>query len=386
VSPPAFSLHIVDEWNDSFFLEFADFARLLYQNDPYALDEDVSELKKIWGPGSLFGRHFRAYLLRDSNGKTCARALVSVGGHEPAFIALGYYERVSSTAGLELLRRIEQDILLDSRYRGKDQRPLHLRGPLQGHFFNSYRLRLQEPADHIPFFGEPRFPAAYADDFIQAGFEELGRWRSVEITREQAQGSFDRIWKATESRWNRSGVRIRSLEVKKWPQELRGLFDLLADTFKDMPNFEPISWPAFEMLFKDLSYLLEPGLVLFAEKDGETQGFVVAIKDPLPVLLKLQKKTRAWPWLKKIFQLQALGQLKKNRGRLLVLYIGKKPSSPLPWLGAALGKKITDEGIRQGYTSALICYLAEKSPIFTSLPSNLRTVSHYVLFQKEMSS
>lgn len=376
------SLEVTATWNRAFFEDFVAFRQSLYRAHPWALDERLSDLEKLWGPQSPLGREFRAYLLRDSSGQIHARALVSVARAGAQFTALGFYERSDAASGVDLLARIDADLASQASFRAQGDQRLRLRAPMQGHFFNSYRLVIE--ANEKPFFGEPTFPKDYADDFRRAGFETAGQWRTVEIRKDQAQLAFDRIWKATEPRWNRSGVRVRPLDLKQWPDELRRLYDLLSETFNQMPNYEPLAWPAFELLFRDLSYLLDPRLVLFAEKDGQTEGFVIAVKDALPVLLRLQKRLRGWPWLAKVFKLQALSELKRHHGRLLVLYIGKKPSSALPWLGAALGKKITDEGVRQGYESAYICYLAEKSPIFTSLPGDLREVSRYALFEKDL--
>lgn len=375
------SLEVTASWNKKFFEDFVAFRQSLYRDHAWALDEHLSDLEKLWGPNSPLGREFRAYLLRDSQGQVQARALVSVARVAAEFTALGYYERLEAESGADLLARIETDLRTQPFFRVQGDKRLALRAPMQGHFFNSYRLMVESHED--PFFGEPVFPASHAEDFRLAGFQMAGQWRTVEIRKDQAVPAFDRIWKATEPRWNRSGIKIRPLNLKRWPEELRRLYDVLSETFNQMPNYEPLAWPAFEALFRDLSFLLDPRLVLFAEKDGQTEGFVVAVKDALPVLLRFQKRSRRWPWLARLFQLKALGELKSHHGRLLVLYIGKKPSSSLPWLGAALGKKITDEGLRQGYESAYICYLADKSPIFTSLPGGLRDVTRYALFEKE---
>lgn len=371
------TLRWTDHWSESFFAEF----RALHVRRWPALrgaEEKLSDLRALWGPqGTLASlREFKAYLLLEGS-QVKARALMSVARQNPRFAALGYYERLDADSGVALLRRIEEDFApVLQRHQG-----LAIRAPIQGHFFNSYRMKTF--GHDKDFYGEPPLTPEYGEDFQSAGYLPFGRWKTVEIRRAQAEGQFERIWRAVEPRWKKSGLRIRQLRPGEWSRELRHLYDLLQESFDQMPNYEPMPWEQFAELFHDMKYVIDPRFVFFAEDDRGIQGFAVTIKDPLSILKTLENRSHAWPALKNLFQAWTLLRLKFHRGRMLVMYIGKRPNSRAPWIGAALGRKIVSEGIRQGYKSALICYLASESPVLANLPAGLREISRYELFQKE---
>src|SRR5262249_13483399 len=148
--------------------------------------------------------------------------------------------------------------------------------------------------------------------------------------------------------------------------------------------FQPIEWPQFLRLFDPIKHLLHPEFCLLAERDNQAEGFVVAVPDPLKYLSDYQKKSARWPILDFLWKGMTLLRLKRNRERLLVLYIGRKSGSKTPWLTFAMGQAITQEAVRRGYHSADICFLGEKSPAYVGLPSKHSTIATYALFEKQI--
>lgn len=364
-----FNIESTQEWSDIFFERFVS----LFQGE--LPPQSFHELKDLWGNGKYFSstHQWTAWILYSSAQKPLARALISNPKENPKFLSLGYYESLHHEGGVALLR----EIISSSKTKNLD-----IRGPINGSFFHQYRMKVAGNTE--PFFTESNLTPSYMEDFTAAGFRISGHWKSLEIQGDAALGLYDPLWRRVQKKWVDSETQIRKLDLASWETELKNLFALIHQTFSEMPNFEPLEWPTFRHLFFPLKHILNPRLILFAERKGKIEGFAVGLLDPNPILQKNRKLSYRLPGFKFIWNLVSFWELKilRPKTKLLVLYIGKSKESKAPWLGIAMGREITKIGLSLGFSKAIICNVADKSPIYTTLPTNLNCVSKYILFEK----
>ena len=79
-------------------------------------------------------------------------------------------------------------------------------------------------------------------------------------------------------------------------------------------------------------------------------------------------------------------RLRLNRRRILVPYVGKIPETGAGVKGVTgiLSKRLIKAVLSSACFSGTICYLAEDSPTFASLPKAHEVVSRYVVYRKSL--
>lgn len=212
----------------------------------------------------------------------------------------------------------------------------------------------------------------------------------MEITFEHLKPKIDQIWnrfgKGPDSSSGSERIRIRPARIASWNDELKIIHSLFTDSYAAMPDFMPISFEEFAVLYDDFRHLIRPDLVFFVERSepsseqGEPGGerpvaFLISFFDPLPVLLKHQRAGR-------FAKLLTLLRLKLNRSRMLIPYVGKTNVAGVKGVAAAMGRQLVKNALRYRTHRALVCFLAEGSPSYATLPPERRTVARYVLYRK----
>jgi GNAT superfamily N-acetyltransferase len=156
-------------------------------------------------------------------------------------------------------------------------------GPMNGSTWRRYRLALAGDAtptsEPRPFLGEPVNPPEYSGWFEAAGFEIAARYESRVDDSPHEPAPDARVLAA---RVAAAGIRIRTLELSRFVDELRVLHELSLVAFGDNLYYTPISWDEFRAQYEGLRELLNPELVLIAENAaGRPVAFQFAYMDPL---------------------------------------------------------------------------------------------------------
>jgi hypothetical protein len=150
-------------------------------------------------------------------------------------------------------------------------------GPMDGNTWRRYRWIIERGTEP-PFFLEPDNPDSAHADFVRGGFAIDATYFSGvtdDLTR------VDPRLARLESRLVASGVAIRPLDRARGRDELRAIFRLSLEAFKDNYLYTPIAEAEFlEQNERVLPYV-DPRLVLLAERDGALAGYLFAVPDVL---------------------------------------------------------------------------------------------------------
>jgi len=190
-----------------------------------------------------------------------------VDGHTAGLV--GDYAAIDADAGVDLLHHACREL--------RDHGCTLAIGPMDGSTWGNYRFvtgGTGEPA----FFLEPDHPPAWPAHFVAAGFCPRARYHSTVI--EDLAGPDPKADHA-EARLRESGCRIRSLDPARLDREMESIFRLSLAAFPQAFLYQPIALQEFLAAQAKLAPLLRPELVLLAERNDQTIGFVFALPDLL---------------------------------------------------------------------------------------------------------
>jgi hypothetical protein len=366
-----------NQWDKAFFKSFVSLSQRIYRQHPFYLSESVKDFAKRFALGAAFSRHNEwLALLAMDGGRPVGRMIVNVR-RDPkergVFAPLGFFECENRPDVAQALFAHAQEWAV-----GKGSK--QLRTPMSGHFFMSYRIQQAGDSHRDPFYGEPIFPEYYHQLFSQNGFAPLGHWDTYRVSAQaQFAKSLDQREKLKAFSPKALGLVVRAPDMKNWESELKLFHRLICDSYKNMPEFMPISWDEFKSEYWDFKYILDRKFTFFVEFEGEPVGFIVAYRDPLPILLKAQRSP--WPWRK----LLALWRLRHNQGVLLIPYLGKVfGKENVKGVMATLTKPVLID-YAQERDLFYGCYVNKNSPSFGGsnlLPENVS--GSYVLYGKQI--
>jgi GNAT superfamily N-acetyltransferase len=149
-------------------------------------------------------------------------------------------------------------------------------GPMDGSTWRRYRL-LTERGDTPPFFLEPDNPDDWPLHFEAAGFRALAQYYSS-INEDNARCK-DRS--ALIARLAQRGYVLRALAGHDLDAELRRLWQLTSEAFRDNFLYVPISEAEFLELYTPLLTQLNPELVVIVEHQTVPVAFCLALPDLL---------------------------------------------------------------------------------------------------------
>jgi hypothetical protein len=203
----------------------------------------------------------------------------------------------------------------------------NIKTPVDINFFVKYRIR--KPGGGELYWGEPVYPDYYHEIFQKTGFDEIGHWDTYRL--KKLQGIKDYLLKRkklagkAEGSHNKTADKklrttIRCVNMKKWDEELRIIYDLFLEAYKSMPEWEPITFEQFHVIYDDFKYIINPWYAYIIELRGRPVGFSINFADPLRILAKVKGKK-----LSNIEKALLFAKLRANRSCLLIAHVGKIP-------------------------------------------------------------
>ena len=137
-------------------------------------------------------------------------------------------------------------------------------------------------------------------------------------------------------------IRTRSIDMKRFGDEVALVKKLYNAAWQKNWGYVPMTEHEIDHLAKQLKQIVVPELVIFAEREGETIGFAVALPD-LNVALRRNRSGRLFPGIVKI--------LWAARGihRLRIALLGALPEWQGRGVDALLYKRIWETAMQLGY-------------------------------------
>jgi hypothetical protein len=149
------------------------------------------------------------------------------------------------------------------------------------------------------------------------------------------------------------GIRVRPIDMKRFWEEVDTIQKIYNDAWSENWGFVPMTDAEFKHMAKDLKTIVDPRVLLIAEKNGEPVAFSLALPDFNQALNKINGRLFPLGLLKLLYHARHIKQV-----RVLALGIAKKMQN---WsgLGAALYYESFRSGVAAGYRSCEFSWTLE---------------------------
>jgi GNAT superfamily N-acetyltransferase len=161
---------------------------------------------------------------------------------------------------------------------------------------------LIEGTDCPPVMLEAHTPLYYKEFLERYGMEkdhDLFAWRAF---RSQIGDELKNIppdlARVAEVARKATNITIRKFRLNKWDDEIDTVLYLFNTTLNHLPDFNPMTKLEFQRLADRVRPFIDPDLALFAEIEGKSIGFCIAVPDINRVLIHLNGRLFPFGWLK----------------------------------------------------------------------------------------
>ncbi|RAK63062.1 dATP pyrophosphohydrolase [Phenylobacterium kunshanense] len=122
------------------------------------------------------------------------------------------------------------------------------------------------------------------------------------------------------------GVTLRTVDMKRFGEEVRTLTSILNDAWAGNWGFTPTTEAETQALAGNLKLLIDPRLTWFADIDGEPAGFMVLLPNLNEAIADLNGKLFPFGWAKLLWRLKVRGV---KTGRVPLMGVKRKFASGL---------------------------------------------------------
>ncbi|MDP9348665.1 MAG: GNAT family N-acetyltransferase [Gemmatimonadota bacterium] len=163
-----------------------------------------------------------------------------------------------------------------------------------------------------------------------------------------------RILEGVERLAKREGWRVRSLDMKRFREEVATIMEVYNSAWERNWGFIPMTAAEFENMAREFRPVVDPDLCLIAETEaGEPIGFLLALPD-LNQAIKPLRDGRLFP-----FGVFRFLWAKRKIRTLRVLTLGLKPGWQQSGIGAAMYLRVFHEAARKGYQDGEASWILE---------------------------
>jgi hypothetical protein len=310
----------IQKWDTNFFETFIDFRNRIHQSISTSFPETVDDYTRFFADDSKFIDDYSwvAFLVVEGD-RVLAQAILT-WRKDSLTANLGFLDWENNSSAAKFMMEAIKSVAKENNIRS-------LKTPVDLNFFVKYRIRL--PGGEKPFWGEPVYPDYYHELFTLTGFREVGRWDSYRL--KKIQGILDYFLKRKKLAVKPTGshnktkdkslrTTVRCINMKDWDNELKIIYELFFEAYKSMPEWEPITYEQFKIIYDDFKYIINPWYAYIVELRGKPVGFSINFTDPLPVLNKVKGKK-----LSSFQKALVFLKLRMNATCFLIAHVGKIP-------------------------------------------------------------
>ncbi len=192
----------------------------------------------------------------------------------------------------------------------------------------------------------------------------------------------ERISRLADKMKARSGVTVRAMRFDDWDAEVLRTLEVYNDAWEKNWGFVPVGREEYLHIAKDLKLVLEPGLPILVEKDGEPVAFVITMMDVNPVLKKLDGRLFPFGIVRLLWDLKVRKVVKG--GRLILL--GIKAAYRGQGIDTLLFLETHRAAQRLGWTSGQIGWTLEDNFRVNSAIKSMggQPIATYRVYQKAL--
>ncbi len=270
----------------------------------------------------------------DDKDKAAARGLLTFYDEEESAY-LGFFECIEDIKACRALMEKSEEIVRD---KGKND----IIGPVDSSIWIGYRFKIFDYYSkntyidsYKPYTGEPWNKPYYTELWEQCGFSVWKKYYSFrlhKITEKEGKPKYvERV-----GQFLKKGYEFRNLEIRKFDEIIREIYDLLIELYASFPGYKRISYEAFYALFHNLKMILSANDVILIYKDEKLAAFSISVPNFYQNLFGRMT----------VFKLLKVLLIKRNPKEMVYLYMGVDPAHL--GLGSVMAELIRRELYRNG--------------------------------------
>ncbi|HSW40868.1 MAG TPA: N-acetyltransferase [Acidobacteriota bacterium] len=327
---------------------------MIYRDDPAWVPPLLSEMRMMFDRSRhpFFAHSSAEFFLAERDGRPAGRIAVIVNenhnrrhGERTAFF--GFFESVRDPA--------VAGALLDAAAGwGRARGMTALRGPANYSTNETVGL-LVEGFASSPSIMMPHNPPYYAELLECAGFArvmDLYAWR---LQADRPLNS--KIVRVAEKVLDDEKLRIRPLDMKRFDDDVEVIRRVYNDAWSDNWGFVPMTELEFRHTAKEFRRVVDPKIVLIAEKDGQPVAFCLALPDINQALKKINGRLFPFGLPRLLWHARRI-----TTARVMALGIVRKMQHS-SGIGAALYYEAYRRGVAAGYQACEFSWTLETNDL-----------------------
>ncbi len=255
-----------------------------------------------------------------------------------------------------------------------------LRGPVNPSTNDECGL-LIDSFDSPPVMLMPYNPEYYSRLIENSGFKKvkdlLALWIDSEVIKnEQLMNKLERL---SELIIKKENLSIRKVNLKDFANEVQRVREVYNNAWQDNWGFVPMTEDEFKFIAANLKMAVDPDFVEFAEIDGKTVGFSLALPDVNQAIKGLNGKLFPFGILKFLNNRKKINQLR-------VIIMGVKKEYHKKGIDAVFYRNIIKEGNRKKFRGAEISWVLEDNLAMKQAAEKLgaRVYKTYRIYDKNI--
>ena len=271
----------------------------IYRDDPLWVPPLITERAKTIDPkqGAFFKRggeveFFIAWRGGEPVGTICAAEdKFTNEQRKTRECVFGFFEYIED---YDVARALLDRAVEWAKGRGLDA----LFGPFNLDYEDSYGV-LIEGRDRPPALLCGHTPAYYQGVMERFGFQPArGDNLAYELDTDVSTPSVRRLFRLADRARERSHITIRGADLAHWDEEIDRVYGLINIALSHLPDF--IGWhrDGLEAALMPFRHIIDPELVLFAEVDGETVGWLPGIPNLNEAFIHANGLRHPWDYIK----------------------------------------------------------------------------------------
>jgi len=184
----------------------------------------------------------------------------------------------------------------------------------------------------------------------------------------------------------REGVKLRTLDMKRFDEEVHTLTGILNDAWSGNWGFTPTTEAETKALASTLKLVIDPRLTWFAEVDGEPAGFMVLLPNVNEAIADLGGKLLPFGWAKLLWRLKVKGL---KTGRVPLMGVKRKFAATLrgQLLPFELIDAVTQSARKLGYERYELSWILEDNHAMRRIcdAGGAKVYKTYRLYEKALA-
>ncbi len=328
---------------------FVRFPLRLYSGDPLFVPHLLYERKKFFSPSNPIFQFTEVvyFLARDEKCEVVGRVTAHINarhnrhsGEKTGFF--GFFECIEDQAVASALMSAAEGAL---RVRGMKV----IRGPFN-FSTNEECGFLVQGFDRPPSFMMPYTKPYYPDLMTRLGYSRAKDLLAYEY---EYQGSIpDHLARFNERIRERKKIVVRPINMKRFAEDVETIFRIYNEAWSKNWGFVPVTEEEFRVTAKDLKPIVDPSIVLIAEKEGRPVGFIVTLPDYNVLLKKMNGRLFPLGFLHLLFG-------RKSIRRVRTLLMGVVAEHRMSGVDTLLIYDTFEKGPSKGYWAGEMSWVLE---------------------------